>query len=385
MTSKHATAALRTLAGAFLLTTPLAAPARAAEYSVAILQSLTGPAASIGGAMRDGALIAIEEANASGVLGSNKLKAVVEDDASDRGQAVTQINRFANDPATLFVLGPTSGAVALAGLVAANQGKVAAGTLMNAIDDVNGTGPWAFSMTQPGAITAPYLGRYAAETLKVKSCAAVGLNDNPASMSTQKAIEDDMTTRGAKVVSHDWVKRTDTDFSAIATKVAAMKDIDCVFIANYAPQGANLVSQLRTAGLAPNIKLMGYNALASPDFIKIGGAAVEGFYMIADWLPGGVNEAGRAFSAKVQARTGSPPDFWAAVGYSHMLVAINAIRNAGPSPTREAVRDALTHKTKDVPVIIGDRGTYTIDENRVAHYGMAVLMVKGGQFVPAPK
>ncbi|UUZ62821.1 ABC transporter substrate-binding protein [Polaromonas sp. P1-6] len=160
------------------------------------------------------------------------------------------------------------------------------------------------------------------------------------------------------------------------------RDQDCVFISATAPQGANVILQLRQAGLDPKTKVIGHVTLISPQFVQRGGKAVEGAYVMGDWLAGGMNDFGRAFARDFKAKYKTDADGWAAIGYSGMRVAINAIKNAGPSPTREAVRTALA-KTKDVPVVIG-QGKYSLDEQRVPFSGMNVLQVKDGQFVLAP-
>jgi branched-chain amino acid transport system substrate-binding protein len=62
-----------------------------------------------------------------------------------------------------------------------------------------------------------------------------------------------------------------------------------------------------------------------------------------------------------------------------MSVMAHAVKAAGPNPTREKVRDALT-KSKNVPVMAG-AGLYSFDENRMPRYGSSFLTVKNGQFV----
>ena len=109
---------------------------------------------------------------------------------------------------------------------------------------------------------------------------------------------------------------------------------------------------------------------------------MEGVYLIGDWVPGGSSELGKAFDASFQAKYGHAPDNWNAVGYGGMRVMANAIKNAGPNPTREGIRDALT-VTKDVEVVVG-QGNYTVDEQRVPRPGMNVLTIKDGAFVLAP-
>lgn len=355
---------------------------QAADYTVVVLQSLTGPAAFIGAPVKDGMVLAAEEINARQELGpGNTLKVIVADDATDRAQTLSLITRYAADPAILAVMGPTSGAVALAGANIANEAKIPVVTTTNSMEVLK-NGPWSFILTQPATVTIPYLGRYAVETLKVKNCAVIGIRDNEAYVTLQKTFEDYITQNGVKIASNDGIKASDSDFSALATKIAGSKQ-DCIFVSAPAPQAANVVTQLLQGGVDPKIPILGHNSLASPEFVSKGGKAVEGVYLIGDWVPGGADDFGRAFAAAFKAKHNASPDNWSAVGYGGMRVVAAAIKNAGPNPTRDAVRDALG-KVKDVRVVVG-QGLYSMDAERVPRPGMNVLTVKDGGFVLAPK
>lgn len=357
------------------------AVSQAAEYNVVILQSVTGAAAFIGAPFKDGAVLAAEEINRKQELGAgNTIKAIVADDATDRNQTLSLIKRYAADPSVLLIMGPTSGAVAVAGANAANDLKVPLIATSNSMDILK-AGPWSHMLTQPGSTTIPYIGNYAVDKLKVKNCTVIGIHDVEIYVSLQKTFEDIVKSKGGKIGSVEAIKGSDSDFSALATKVVG-QDPDCVFISASAPQAANIIIQLRQAGLNPKANIIGHNSLSSPQFIERGGKAVEGVYLIGDWVPGGTDDFGRAFATSYKAKYSSEPDNWAAVGYSGMRVAAAALKAAGPNPTRDAVRAAIA-KTKDVPVAVG-QGKYSLNAERVPFSGMRVLQVKGGKFVQAP-
>lgn len=355
--------------------------AQAAERSVLVMQALTGPSAFVGVSIRDGMLLAIDESNKKQELGAgNSLKAITADDASDRNQTLTLLQRHAADPNVLLVMGPTSGAAAVAGANAANDLKIPLMTTSNSLDILK-AGPWSYILTQPPFVSLPYIVKYAVEKLQVKNCTLIGIGDIEVYTAMQKHFEDGVKARGVRIGSVEAIKSSDADFSALATKVAS-RDQDCVFVSATAPQGANIILQLRQAGLDPKVKILGHVTMTSPQFVQRGGAAVEGVYVMGDWLVGGRDDASRAFARDFKAKYNAEADSWNAVGYSAMRVAITAIKNAGPNPSRETVRAALA-KTKDVPVVVGS-GKYSLDEQRVPTYGMNVLQVKGGQFVIAP-
>jgi len=371
MASAASVAALAASSGAY-----------AETRTIVVLQSLTGGAAFIGAPIRDGMVMAADELNEQGFLGEGvTLNVIVEDDGTDRSQTLSLVARYAANPNVLAVLGPTSGAVALAGASVANEQGVPLMTTTNSLEILE-NGPWSFILTQPASVTIPYLADYAAEVLNVERCAIIGLRDVEAYVALQRTFETLIEAHGVEIVSRDAIAGADSDFSALATRIASL-DLDCIHISASGPQGANIVIQLRQAGLDPSVRILGHNAFASPQFVERGGAAVEGVYLIGDWVPGGFNEFSEAFAQNFEARYGFPPDNWAAVGYGGMRVMAEALRKVGANPTREAIRDALT-ETSGVEVVVGS-GTYVVDENRVPRVGMNVLMVEDGTFVQAPQ
>jgi branched-chain amino acid transport system substrate-binding protein len=302
---------------------------------------------------------------------------VVVDNASDRGQSVTAVTRHGNDPEVLAILGPNSAAQAIPAAAVANELKVPLLTGTNTPAALT-AGPWAFIAAQPAETTMPLLGNYALDSGKVRNCASFYASDNEASLGMSNEMRRVTEPRGMRFAEVVGVKTTESDFSAVATRVVAAKP-DCVFLFSLANTAANFIVQLRQAGLPDSAKLYGNPALASDALIKLGGAAVEGTVVVADWMPGGASERGRAFAASYRKLTGKEADNWAALGYSYMTVIAHAIKAAGANPTREKIRDALA-KTKNVPVVVG-AGSYSFDERRMPNYGAVFLVVKGGAFV----
>ncbi|MFN6978392.1 MAG: ABC transporter substrate-binding protein [Gemmobacter sp.] len=368
-----------TVAGAFALA---ATAATAADYKLVVMQSLTGAAAFIGASIADGAVMAFEEMNASGFFGEgNKVVFEVADDATDRTQTLSLITRYAADPSVIGIMGPTSGAVALAAAALANELGIPIVPTSNSHEIIE-RGKWSNILTQPGDVTMPYISHYAADVLGVKSCAVIGIRDVESYVALQRVFESIMAERGVKLASVDGIAVTDSDFSSLATRIASA-DQDCVFIGAPASQGANVIIQLRQAGLDPATRIIGHNAFSSPAFVSTGGAAVEGVYLMGSWVPGGFDDASRDFAARFQAWKNVPADDWNAVGYSGAYVLATALKNTMPEVTRDRFTEALV-KVTDVPVVIGD-GTYSFDDKRVPRFGMKVLTVKDGQFVEAPR
>ncbi len=372
----------RILGSAAVLALMSASVASAAEYRVIVLQSLTGPAAFIGAAFADGARLAEAQINASGVLGAgNTLSVEYADDATDRTQTMSLIARYAADPSVLAILGPTSGAVAVAGAASANEMQVPVMTTSNTMDVLH-AGPWSFILTQPPQVTIPYIADYAAQVAGVENCTLIGIRENEAYVTLQNTFEESLRAQGVNIVGVEQIGIQDSDFAALSTKVAS-QDQDCVFVSAPASQAANVIVQLRQAGLDPEVRIFGHNSLASPQFVERGGAAVEGVTFIADWVPGGYDDNSRAFDAAFTTQFGRAPDNWNAIGFGGLTIMADALSRAGDAPTRESMRDALA-ATSGVAVPAG-QGLYALDAERVPRVGMSVLTVQGGAFVLAPR
>ncbi|RDD99690.1 hypothetical protein DTW92_03610 [Paracoccus pantotrophus] len=352
--------------------------AGAEEHTIVALQSLTGAAAFVGIPITEGMKQAVRESNAAGELGEGRrINLVIADDATDRTQATTLVTRYGRDPSVLAILGPTSGAVAQLGAQVGNELKVPVLTTTNN-PKILEYGPWSYIMTQTPADSITHLADYAAQKLKLKNCALIGIQNIEVYVQLLQEFEQGITAQGVAIGAREMVQSTDTDFSSISTKIA-FSDVDCVFIASYAAQGAGIATQLRQAGLDPKVTVMGLNIFSSPEFVNIAGAAAEGVHFYGEWIPGGFDASSRAFAQRFEAETGAAPDSWAAVGYSIMRVLIEALAKAGPEPTRDDLREALD-ATKDVPVRIGF-GRYSLLDDRRPIYGTYVLKIENGSYV----
>ena len=372
---------LKTLLGSAALTgLAVLAPfaAQAETYKVAILQALTGPAGFLGAPFAEGIQMAFDHANETGGFGEGTtIEYSVADDASDKSQVITLMRRYANDPKILIVAGPTSGVVAGVAGTVANEAKLPMMTVTNTVE-ARETGPYSFITAQPGPQVVPTLAKYAAEKAGVKKCQSISVTDNESYVTQTRIFLDLLKKAGAETGDEIGLKGNETDYSAAAVRLAS-SDADCLFVSAPAAMAANIVIQLKQAGLNPDTKIFGITSLASPDLIRIGGGAVEGVTFIADWVPGGTNEVGEEFARSYEKKYGREPSNWGAMGYSAGLVIADAIRRSSPEPTREKVRDAMN--TTDALMVAVGQGGFSYDADRFPHFGINVVTVKDGKFV----
>ena len=354
--------------------------AQAETYKIGVINALTGTYAFGGVPIQNAMKLAIEQGNESGKLGDVKLEVVEGDSASDKGQTITLVSRLAQDPALLMIIGPTTSLEGTAGAPVANEQKVALFGIGSSRGIVQ-AGPWSFKVQQVGDDMLGELSKYVAEHTDIKKIAVVFDRSNDGFVSQKNAFVAGLQGTGVEVVSEDGILSSDTDFLAIGTRLAN-SGIDAFFVAAPAEVGANVVVQARQAGVPMEVPMVGPSSFATPAFIDTAGGAAEGSIVIADYFIGSKNPGNEEFVASYEAKYGAKPDNWAAMGFALASLAVEAVKQAGPEPTREKVRDALAG-LRDVPTILGN-GTWTMDSDDFdPHYGAAILKVEDGGLVLA--
>jgi branched-chain amino acid transport system substrate-binding protein len=354
-------------------------PAAAADYVVGAPLALTGTYAWVGVPSREGLEIGIEEVNASGLYGADKLRVLIEDTGSDKTQAISLINRFNARDKALMVLGPSSSFEGVALGPVANELKIPLLTTTAVAEAINKSGPWAFKTPASPAIIIGGVAKYAVDNLGVKSVALVWGRNNDGQVGQKNTALEYFKSRGTKIAAEESVLTTDTDFLALLTKIVAAQP-DAVFLALTAEQAANFIIQARQQGIDPKVRFLGVPNMGADQFVIIGGKAVEGAVYVADYFPGTDTAENKRFVEAYRKRYNRVPDNGAALGYTAVRIAAAAIKAAGNNPTHDAIREALT-KTRDLPVILG-RGKFSFDTDRGAQYQGVIMTVKDGKFIP---
>lgn len=351
--------------------------AQGREIPIGVFNAMTGTYAFGGVPIQNAMKLALEQANAAGLPGGNRFRIVEGDTAGEKGQTISLVNQFVKRDNVMMILGPTISGEALAGAPVANELKtpiLAIGSQASILD----TGPWAFKIQATPVDIMNYLGKLATEKLGIKRLVTIMDQSNEGYVGQKNALVDYMKAAGTTLVADEKFVSSDSNFLALATKVATMQT-DAVFIAAPAEVAANLIIQLRQGGLDPKVKIIGPSTFGSLGFIKAGGKAVEGTYVVSDYSPNNTSAQNQAFVKAYQARYKAVPDNWAGMGYALATVAIQAVRNAGPNPDRQKIRDELA-RLKNVPVVLGN-GTWTLDDKRNPSYGGVLLQVRNGNFV----
>lgn len=364
------------LAAAVLLATSGLAFGQGKEIPVGVFNAITGTYAFGGVPIQNGMKLALEEANAAGLPGGNKFKVFEGDTAGDKGQTINLVNQFAKRDNAMLILGPTTSGEALGGAPVANELKVPI-LAIGSSPGIIATGPFAFKIQATPVDIMGFLGKLSVEKLGVKRVILIHDQSNDGYVGQKNALADYFKKAGTTIVADEKFVSSESNFLALATKVATTPT-DAIFIAAPAEVGANMIIQIRQAGLDGKVKFIAPSTFGSQGFIKAGGKAVDGTYVVSDYAPTNPSAMNQSFVKAYQAKYKAVPDNWAGMGYALGQVAVAAVRNAGPNPDRQKIRDELA-KLNNVPMVLGN-GTWSVDAGRNPNYGGVLLQVKDGNF-----
>jgi branched-chain amino acid transport system substrate-binding protein len=363
------------LAGAAI--SPLSAVA--AEFTIASIKALTGPLAFVGVPEANAVKMAVDELNAANYLGAgHSIKLVSNDDQNDRAQITTLLTRAAKVDNALIVLGGANSVLMIAVAPILNELQIPMFATAQTAAPLAAS-KWYLKVTASSELQVAPLAQYAIDKVKPQRLAAIWGRDNDGHINNMKAFMGPLAAKGVKPMAEETILISDTDFGALATKIAAAKP-DSIWLGANAAQAANLVIQLKQAGVAPNVAFFGTAGLGA-DYLKIGGKAVENTYFSIDFNDQSTAPLNAKFRENYKKRFNTEPDNWAAVGYSEALLAARAIKDSMPNPTREKVLDAIM-KMRDADVVLGG-GKWTQKADRIPDYGPAVMVIRNNKPVPA--
>lgn len=351
----------------------------AAEIKVGIVQATSGGSAALYGVMqKNGAELAIEEVNASGILGDDKLVGIHQDDAGDRGQTVNIFQRLIFQEKVKAIFGPTLTNSAFAADPIAQQAKIPVIASSNTAPGVTQMGDFIFRTCATEPMVFPGVLDYVVKQHSPKTAAQIyGIDDMlmKTAYDVQKAA---IEQAGLQITATETFQKGDVDYSAQLTKIKATNP-DIIVIGGLAEETANIVRQARQLGIPQSTVMIGANAAISTKLHELAGDAAEGFLVGSGWFIDYDNPANKEFVAAYRAKYNSDPDTFAAQAHAAVHVFADAVKRAGGADDSQKLRDALA-ETKDVRTNLGSFG---FDADREPLLTAKVLELKGGKFTLA--
>ena len=342
---------------------------------IGFLGALTGDVAMLGAPTLVGMKMAAEDINAAGGVNGKKIEIVETDDRGDKqeGASVTQ-KLISRDNVVAIVGDPTTGITKVAAPIAQKAQVVllSAGSTGTGVVE---TGDYIYRDTLLDSVAIPALLDYFAKNIKFRKVAMITSDNNDYSVSMSQLFRDSAKGAGIEIVADEKIKDGDKDFSAQMTNIKA-KNPDILFFSGYYTEGALLMKEARKQGLKVN--MFGGDGLFSPEFIKLGGDAVEGSMSYVGFSPEQASPVTAKFIEAFKAKNnGALPSLFEAQGYDAVKL-IAAAMATTRSTDPKVFKDAIA-KTRNFE---GVSGTITIGNNREPIKSpLCLLEIKGGKYV----
>ena len=350
--------------------------AQSGELVIGAYLSLTGSKADFGIKTQQGALLAIDEANAAGGIGGRPVKLVILDDQGTADEAGNAVTRLIDVEKASAIMGEVSSSLSLVGGRIAQRRGIPMVSPSSTNTQVTEIGNFVFRTCFIDPFQGEVMATFAKEKQGFTRIAVIKDVRNDYSIGLAKSFIETFTKNGGTIVAEESYNEGDTDFSAQLTKIKAL-DAQALFVPGYYTEVGNLAKNSRRLGL--NIPLLGGDGWESPKLREIGGNDIVGSFYSNHFAPDNANEKSSAFIATYTKRWNEPPTALATLGYDATALIIDAMRRAKGEPTPAAIRDAL-EATKAFPAITG---AVTFDANRNPVKPAVVLQVtaNGDKFV----
>lgn len=327
------------------------------RITVGISLPLTGADADDANLIKDGAMLAIDEANAKGGVAGYNIDVMVLDDGTatagqyDPAQAATNARKMVADDKVVAAIGPQMSGSGKAMAPILSEGNLATITPSSTNPDITdpkfaaqfdpGGKPIYFRTVTTDAFQGPNMANYFAQTLKVKRVYV--LDDSGAyGVGMANAFAAQGKKVGMDVLGHDQLDPREADYTTILTKIKGLNP-DGLYYGGVAQAGVKLAKQCYD--ILPKIVKGGGDGMYSSSVLS--GA---GFPAFANWYatiaaPYVFNQPRvQEWSKRFQAKYGRAPSGYSVTAYDAALVIFDAVKRvaaSGKPVTRSAVRDAV--------------------------------------------
>ena len=344
--------------------------ARAADpITAGVSGPLTGPNAQYGAQWKRGFDLALEGINAGR---SRPIQYVFEDSQSDPRQSVAVAQKFVSDPRIIIELGDFSSPASMAASPIYQRAKLVQFGFTNSHPDFTKGGDHMWSNSTNQAEEQPHLAEFASK-LGFKRPAVLHLNTDWG-RTAKDAFVKAAPGLGMEVTTAEGYLSAEQDFRPTLVRARDSKPDGLVLLSYYA-DGALISRQARDTGLT--LPILAGTSNYSPKFIELGGAGVEGDYVMSTFFPGDPRPEVQSFVKAYRAKYDAEPDSFSAGAYDTMVLFAALCDKYGT--TREAMQTGLT-EIKDVPSVIYGKVTFDPATRRVPGAAYKLLLVKGGQF-----
>ena len=356
--------------------TPAASDETAAEEDVikiGVFEPMTGANAAGGELEVEG--IRLANRLYPEVLGK-KVELVIVDNKSDAVEAASAAALLVEKEQVAAIIGSWGSSFSMAaGDVIKDKVPTVGASCTNPL--VTQGNDWYFRVCFIDPFQGKVMATYSYENLGARKAAIIQEVNNDYAIGLAKFYTDafkELTGDDDSIVSVANYNTGDQDFNAQLTNINSANP-DVIFAPGNFTESALIVKQAKQLGI--DVPIIGGDTYETPEFVDIGGEAVEGCVFstfFTSETP--ITAESETFLAEYREEYGKEPAAVTALAYDAYILILDAIERAG-STDPVALRDALA----ETEGFEGAAGIITLDENGDAVKNAVIKQVKNGEFV----
>lgn len=346
----------------------------AQPIKIGVFEPMTGPSAAGGEMTVEGIELALELKPE--VLG-RPVEIIVVDNKSDKVEAANAVSRLIERDQVVAIIGSYGSSLSMAAGDIVNKAKIPTVGCSPTNPLVTLNNDYYFRVCFIDPFQGTVMANYAVNELGAKTAAVIQDVTQDYSVGLSKYFIDAfrrLTGDPNSVVEISSYNTGDQDFTAQLTNVKN-KQPDVIFAPGNYGESALLIRQARELGI--DVPFLGGDTWEAPEFLSIGGEAVEGAVFSTHFTAEApVTPESDKFLQAYREKFGKEANAFAALGYDAYMVILHVIEQAG-SAEPQAIRDGLAQ----VEGFVGATGIISLDENGDAVKSAVINKVEDGKFV----
>ena len=313
-------------------------PAVAAQDTVKIGLSapLTGDWAEYGNDFKRSVTMVIDRVNRMGGIHGKKVILEIADSRGDPKESVLIAEKFVADPEIIAEIGDFSSSSSMAAAPIYERADMTQLSPTASHMDFTKKGKNMFRVVATQGYEGPYNARWAVQELGKKKIATIYIN-NDWGVDANKYFTQEARKLGAEILAEEAFTPGEKDFSAILSKLKRLEP-ELIYLPTFYADAAAILNQAKRVRFNPVV--LANSSLFSQKTIELGGDAVEGILIPANYFSADPRPAAQEFTREYQALYGVLPNQFAALAYDAANLMVAALQKAGIDD-RSKVKDAL--------------------------------------------
>jgi branched-chain amino acid transport system substrate-binding protein len=349
-------------------------PVQAEEKAVKVGLSapLTGDWAEYGNDFKRAVTMVFDKVNESGGIRGKMIEVVVLDSRGDPKESVLIAEKLVADPDVIAEIGDFSSSSSMA---AAPVYEKAGMTQLSPTASHMGftqKGKNMFRVVATQGFEGPFNARWAVEELGKKRLATIYIN-NDWGVDANKYFVEEARRLGAEVVAEEAFTPGEKDFNAILSKLKRLEP-ELIYLPTFYADATAILNQAKRMRFKPVV--MANSSLFNQKTIEMGGKAVEGIIIPANYFSTDPRPAAREFTQAYEKLYGQTPNQFAALAYDAANLMVAALEKAG-FDDRAKVAKAL----ESIEGFEGATGSISYAQGHDPVKELVKITIKDGQWV----